>query len=177
MSVDFFTVPTIRFQMLYVSLVLAHDRCRILHVGVTGNPHVGMDGPATARSLPIGMAPPICCVTGTASLATRVCRSGHGVTDVRGACRHPARPGSVRTLNVVIGTIWRECLEHVIVAIQRSLRRHLNAFVAYHHQAERTSVGEGRPRAATSAVLADMHAVNQQPNCFVSFSSFQNARS
>jgi hypothetical protein len=37
-SVDFFTVPTIRFQILYVFLVLAHDRRRILHVGVTAHP-------------------------------------------------------------------------------------------------------------------------------------------
>jgi hypothetical protein len=34
-SVDFFTVPTIRFQVLYVFLVLAHDRWRILQFGVT----------------------------------------------------------------------------------------------------------------------------------------------
>jgi hypothetical protein len=38
LSVDFFTVPTIRFQVLYVFLVLAHDRHRILHVNVTAHP-------------------------------------------------------------------------------------------------------------------------------------------
>jgi putative transposase len=37
-SVDFFTVPTIRFQILYVFLVLAHDRRRILHFAVTAHP-------------------------------------------------------------------------------------------------------------------------------------------
>jgi putative transposase len=37
-SVDFFTVPTIRFQVLYVFLVLAHDRRRSLHFGVTAHP-------------------------------------------------------------------------------------------------------------------------------------------
>jgi hypothetical protein len=37
-SVDFFTVPTLRFQVLYVFLVLAHDRRRILHFGVTDHP-------------------------------------------------------------------------------------------------------------------------------------------
>jgi hypothetical protein len=37
-SVDFFTVPTIRCQVLYVFLVLAHDRRRILHFGVTAHP-------------------------------------------------------------------------------------------------------------------------------------------
>ena len=37
-SIDFFTVPTIRFQVLYVFLVLAHDRRRILHFNVTAHP-------------------------------------------------------------------------------------------------------------------------------------------
>jgi putative transposase len=37
-SADFFTVPTIRFQILYVFLVLAHDRRRILHFAVTAHP-------------------------------------------------------------------------------------------------------------------------------------------
>ena len=37
-SVDFFTVPTIRFQVLNVFLVLAQERRRILHFGVTAHP-------------------------------------------------------------------------------------------------------------------------------------------
>ncbi len=37
-SVDFFRVPTIRFQVLYVFLVLAHEQRRIVHVGVTTHP-------------------------------------------------------------------------------------------------------------------------------------------
>jgi putative transposase len=37
-SVDFFTVPTVRFQILYVFLVLAHERRRIVHFAVTAHP-------------------------------------------------------------------------------------------------------------------------------------------
>ena len=37
-SVDFFTVPTVWFQILYVFLVLAHDRRRIIHFAVTAHP-------------------------------------------------------------------------------------------------------------------------------------------
>jgi hypothetical protein len=37
-SIDFFTVPTIGFQVLYVFLVLAHDRRRIVHCNVTAHP-------------------------------------------------------------------------------------------------------------------------------------------
>jgi hypothetical protein len=37
-SIDFFTVPTLRFQVLYVFLVLAHERRRIVHFNVTARP-------------------------------------------------------------------------------------------------------------------------------------------
>jgi len=37
-SVDFAVVPTIRFQILYVFLVLAHERRRIVHFAVTAHP-------------------------------------------------------------------------------------------------------------------------------------------
>jgi len=37
-SIDFFAVPTVRYQVLYVFLVLAHDRRRILHFNVTAHP-------------------------------------------------------------------------------------------------------------------------------------------
>jgi putative transposase len=38
-SVDFFTVPTIRFQLLYVFLVLAHERRPVVHFAVTAHPN------------------------------------------------------------------------------------------------------------------------------------------
>ena len=44
-SADFFTVPTIRFQILYVFLVVAHERRRILHFAVTA--HRQRSGPLT----------------------------------------------------------------------------------------------------------------------------------
>jgi putative transposase len=49
-SIDFFTVPTLLFQVLYVFLVLAHDRRRILHFNVRP-PHCPVDEAATAGGL------------------------------------------------------------------------------------------------------------------------------
>jgi hypothetical protein len=51
-SIDFFTVPTLHFQMLYVFLVLAHDRWRIRHLNVTA-PNGGMDRPATVGGISV----------------------------------------------------------------------------------------------------------------------------
>ena len=50
-SIDFFTVPTIRFQVLYVFLVLAHDRRRIVHCNVTASSDRGVDRTAIATGL------------------------------------------------------------------------------------------------------------------------------
>ena len=56
-SVDFFTVPTIRFQMLYVFLVLAHDRRRILHFAVTARPTAAWTAQQLREAFPWDRAP------------------------------------------------------------------------------------------------------------------------
>jgi putative transposase len=56
-SVDFFTVPTIRFQILYVFLVLAHDRRRILHFGVTAHPTAEWTAHQLREAFPWNTAP------------------------------------------------------------------------------------------------------------------------
>jgi hypothetical protein len=52
-SVDFFTVPTIRFQVLYVFLVLAHERRRVVHSNVYGSPDGGVDRAAVAGGVSV----------------------------------------------------------------------------------------------------------------------------
>ncbi len=63
-SVDFFVVPTIRFEILYVFLVLAHDRRRILHFGVTAHPTAEWTAPSNfVRRFPGTARLDICCAT------------------------------------------------------------------------------------------------------------------
>ena len=56
-SVDFFTVPTVRFQVLYVFLVLAHDRRRILHFDVTAHPRAEWTAQPLREAFPWDSAP------------------------------------------------------------------------------------------------------------------------
>jgi putative transposase len=56
-SIDFFTVPTIRFQVLYVFLVLAHDRRRILHFNVTTHPSAEWTGQQLREAFPFDQLP------------------------------------------------------------------------------------------------------------------------
>jgi hypothetical protein len=68
-SVDFFTVPTIRFQILYVFLVLAHDRRWILHVAVTVHPTAEWTAQQLREAFPWGLPRNICFATETGSSA------------------------------------------------------------------------------------------------------------
>ena len=56
-SVDFFTVPTIRFQVLYVFLVLAHDRRRIVQCNVTRHPTAEWTGQQLREAFPFDQLP------------------------------------------------------------------------------------------------------------------------
>src|SRR5262249_18494994 len=56
-SIDFFTVPTIRFQVLYVFLVLAHDRRRVVHFNVTAHPTAEWTAQLLREAFPFDQVP------------------------------------------------------------------------------------------------------------------------
>jgi putative transposase len=56
-SIDFFTVPTLRFRVLYVFLVLAHDRRRIVHCNVTAHPTAEWTGQHLREAFPFDKLP------------------------------------------------------------------------------------------------------------------------
>ena len=131
-SVDFFTVPTIRFQVLYVFLVLAHERRRILHFAVTAHPTAEWTAQQLREAFPWDSAPRYL-------LRDRDRIFGHdfveqvkamGIKQVLSAPRSPWQRAYVER---VIGTIRRECLDHMIVFNESSLSRHLQAFVGYYN--------------------------------------------
>ena len=138
-SIDFFTVPTIRFQVLYVFLVLAHDRRRILHLGVTAHPTAEWTAQQLREAFPWETTPRYL-------LRDRDGIFGGDFVDQVTACgmsevlSTPGAPWQRAYIERVIGTIRRECLDHVIVSPERDLRRHLGRFLAYYHQS-RTHLG------------------------------------
>ena len=56
-SVDFFVVPTLTFRVLFVFVVLAHDRRQILHVNVTGHPTAAWTAQQIRNAFPWDTAP------------------------------------------------------------------------------------------------------------------------
>src|SRR5882724_7646476 len=97
-SVDFFTVPTVRFQVLYVFLVLAHDRRRILHFGVTAHPTAEWTAQQLREAFPWPPRHAIFYWIVTASSATPSANRFR-IWPSRKCCRRRDHPGNEPTLN------------------------------------------------------------------------------
>src|SRR5262250_1628311 len=88
-SVDFFTVPTIRFQVLYVFLVLAHDRRRILHFGVTAHPTAEWTAQQLREAFPWETRAALSAARSRSDLRGGLCEAGEGDGHQAGALGAP----------------------------------------------------------------------------------------
>jgi putative transposase len=144
-SIDFFTVPTIRFQVLYVFLVLAHDRRRILHFNVTARPTAEWTGQQLREAFPFDQLPRYLLRDRDAIFGDEFRRQVRdmGIHEVLSTPRAPWQRAYVER---VIGSIRRECLHHVIVFHKSSLRRILDSYFDYYHRSRtHLSLGKDSP--------------------------------
>ena len=129
MAIEFFTVPTATFGVLFGFLVLAHDRRRVLHFNVTANPTAEW----TARQ-GAGLSRGDC-----ASVSRAGSRPDYGgrfrrvleildVAEVVTAVRSPWQNAYAERL---IGSLRRECLDHVVVLGEIHLLRILAEYFEY----------------------------------------------
>jgi len=131
-SVDFFVVPTATFRVLYVFLVLEHERRRIVYFNVTEGPSARWTGQQLVNAFPYDSAPKYVIrdrdrIYGV-DFARRV--RAMGIEQVLTAPRSPwQNPFCER----VIGTLRRDCLDHVIVLGEQHLRRTLRKYLEYYH--------------------------------------------
>jgi transposase InsO family protein len=162
-SVDFFTVPTIRFQILYVFLVLAHDRRRILHFNVTAHPTAVWTGQQLREAFPFDQLPRYLLRDRDAIFGNNFREQVRalGINEVLSAPRSPWQRAYVER---VIGSIRRECLDHVIVFHENALRRTLNSYFDYYHRS-RTHLSLGKdspePRAIQPPKMGSVVALPQ----------------
>jgi putative transposase len=132
-SVDFFTVPTVRFQVLYVFLVLAHDRRRIVHFNVTAHPTAEWTAQQLREAFPFELIPRYLLRDRDRIFGSEFGKDvkAMGIKEVLSA---PGSPWQRAFVERVIGTLRRECLDHVIVLNEASLYQHVKSFLAYYHE-------------------------------------------
>ena len=149
-SVDFFVVPTFTFRVLFVFVVLAHDRRQILHVNVTGHPTAAWTAQQIRNAFPWDTAPRFLLHDrdGTYGDECRACLDAMGIDEVLTAPRSPWQNPYVERL---IGSMRRECVDHVVVLNERSLQRILRSYIDYYHH-WRTHLALGKDPPVSRAV-------------------------
>ncbi len=119
-SLDFFTVPTARLRVLFVIVVLAHRRRRVVHFNVTEHPTAAWTAQQIVDAFPDDSAP------------SYLLRDRDHVEEVLAA---PHSPWQNPFAEQLIGSIRRECLDHVLVLGESRLRRILVRYFSYYHRA------------------------------------------
>jgi putative transposase len=135
-SIDFFVVPTVRNHILYVYVVLAHLRRRIVHFAITEHPTAAWTAQQIVEAFPWDTAPRYL-IRDRDSIFSDIFRGrvkSMGIEEVLIAPRSPWQSPYVERL---IGSIRRDCLDHVVVLNGRHLRRVLTSYFTYYHEVRR----------------------------------------
>jgi putative transposase len=131
-AMDFFTVPTARFRVLYVFIVLSHDRREVVHFNATEHPTAQWTSQQLLEAFPFESAPRYLLHDRDAIYGEKVKRRirSLGIDEVISAPRSPWQNPYVER---VIGSIRRDCLDHVIIFNERHLRGILRDYFDYYH--------------------------------------------
>jgi transposase InsO family protein len=138
-SCDFLIVPTIGFKLLYAFIVLGHGRRKLLHIGVTAHPTAEWTARQLTEAFPWDHAPAHLIRDNDAIYGSVVKKqlAAIGIRDGPTAFRSPWQNGYVERL---IGSIRRECLDHIIIRDGDHLHKILKAYVNYYNSV-RTHLG------------------------------------
>jgi len=130
-SADFFVVPTATFRLLFVFVILSHDRRRPVHFAVTSHPTAEWTAQQLLQAFPWDTAPRYLLRDrdGNYGKVFRETALGLGIKEVLCAPRSPWQNAYAERL---IGSIRRECLDHVIVLHETGLRRVLRSYFEYY---------------------------------------------
>ena len=138
-AVDFLVVPTLTFERLFAFIILGLGRRKIFWIGVTTNPTAEWLAQQIREAFPWEDAPAYLIRDNDGAYGEVFRRRLYaiGIRDRPIAPRSPWQNGYVER---VIGSIRRECLDHVIVWSEAHLRRVLTAYAAYYNST-RTHLG------------------------------------
>jgi transposase InsO family protein len=166
-AIDMFVVPTVGFRLLYGLVVLRLNRRRLVWINVTSNPTADWIARQITEAFPWDQAPRYLIGDRDASYGHLVTRrlAAMGIRDRPTAPRSPWQNGHVERL---IGSLRRECLDHVVVLGEAHLSRILNTYASYYNElrTHRSHPGSGRllagdqvaPEAASELIFAERPA-------------------
>ena len=132
-ATDFFTVPTATIRVLFVLVVLSHNRREILHTNVTASPTAEWTARQVLEAVGLKDAPKSLIRDQDRIFSAHFSRkvATIGMKEVLTA---PASPWQNAYAERVIGTIRRECLDHNIILDEQHLRRTVKRYADYYNR-------------------------------------------
>jgi len=132
-AIDMFVVASASFRLLYVMIILGHARREIVRTAVTEHPTAAWLSRQVTEAFPWDTAPRYLLRDRDASYGSYFCSrvEAMGITEVITAPRSPWQNAYAER---VIGSIRRECLDHIVIFNERHLRRVLSSYVDYYQR-------------------------------------------
>jgi len=132
-AIDMFVVASASFRLLYVMIILTHDRRKIVRFDVTRHPTAGWLARQVTEAFPWDTAPRYLLRDRDASYGAEFRRQvdAMGISEVVSAARSPWQNAYVER---VIGSIRRECLDYIVIFNERHLRRVLSSYADHYHR-------------------------------------------
>ena len=131
-AIDFFIVPTVTFRVLYVLLIMSHDRRRIVHFNVSTSPSARWTAQQVVEAFAYESSPRFLLRDRDKIFGSTFVRrvESMGIEEVVTA---PGSPWQNPYCERLIGSIRRECLDHLLVLGERHLLRVLHGYASYYH--------------------------------------------
>ena len=132
-AMDLFVVPTISFDLLYAFIIIRLDRRDLVWISVTANPTAEWIAHQITEAFPWNEVPHYLIRDRDRIYGTIVTRrlQAMGIRDKPIALASPWQNGFAERL---IGSIRRECLDHLVVLSEAHLRRILQAYARYYNK-------------------------------------------
>jgi transposase InsO family protein len=132
-AIDMFVVASASFRLLYVMIILTHDRRKIVRFDITRHPTAGWLARQVTDAFPWDTAPRYLLRDNDASYGQdfRKQVDAMGISEVVSAARSPWQNAYVER---VIGSLRRECLDYIVIFNERHLRRVLSSYADYYHR-------------------------------------------
>jgi putative transposase len=131
-AADFFVVPTVTFRLLFVLVLLAHDRRRIRHVAITAHPTAAWTAQQLREAFPWDEKPRYLLHDRDHAFdSVRATAEAMGIEEVLPAPRAPWQNAFVERF---IGSARRECFDHLIVFNEAGLQRLMILYCSYYEK-------------------------------------------
>jgi|SRR5208283_1266923 len=130
-AIDLFVVRTISFKLLYGLVILHHARRRLVGIAVTTNPTAEWIAGQVTEAFPWDGAPRHLLRDRDGAFGSAYTRRirAMGIRDHPVAARSPWQSGHVERM---IGSIRRECVDHLVVTGEAHLHQILKTYAAYY---------------------------------------------